>query len=173
MKGKKMNASQYSKHRGVSRTAVSKALRAGRITAGPDGLIDPVQADADWEANTAPRANSGAMKPPAHATRRTEIPDGAIADFNSSRARREAANATLAEIELEARRGTLIDADTVRSQAFTAARAVRNALQAIPARLSAQLAGENDEKKVYRLLETAIDEACRSLAGSLAKDTVS
>ena len=163
-----MNISQYSRHRGVSRAAVRKAIECGRITAGPDGKIDPVRADADWEANTAPRTNSEAIKPPAHAARRTEIPDGAIADFNASRARREAANATLAELELEARRSTLISADQVRNEAFRAARAVRNTLQAIPARLSAQLAGENDAKKIFRILEDEIDDACRALSEKAA-----
>jgi hypothetical protein len=40
----------YAKHRGVSHTAVCKALRAGRIAALPDGTIDPTVADAAWNA---------------------------------------------------------------------------------------------------------------------------
>ena len=39
----------YARHRGVSHTAVRKALAAGRITAGPDGSIDPVLADQEWQ----------------------------------------------------------------------------------------------------------------------------
>jgi hypothetical protein len=40
----------YAGHRGVSHTAVQKTLRAGRIAALPDGTIDPVVADAAWNA---------------------------------------------------------------------------------------------------------------------------
>ena len=36
---------QYAAHRGVSHTAVAKALATGRISAEPDGSIDPVKAD--------------------------------------------------------------------------------------------------------------------------------
>jgi hypothetical protein len=42
----------YSRHRGVSDTAVRKAIQSGRITQGSDGLIDPIQADAQWSVNT-------------------------------------------------------------------------------------------------------------------------
>ena len=35
----------YARHRGVSDTAVHKAIRAGRITPEPDGTIDADRAD--------------------------------------------------------------------------------------------------------------------------------
>jgi predicted DNA-binding transcriptional regulator AlpA len=38
----------YARHRGVSHTAVRKALQTGRITAGPDGKIDAKSADRQW-----------------------------------------------------------------------------------------------------------------------------
>ena len=44
----------YAKHRGISHTAVRKAVEAGRIPQEPDGSIDPVKADAAWAANTDP-----------------------------------------------------------------------------------------------------------------------
>src|SRR5690606_6119368 len=42
----------YGRHRGVSDAAVRKAIRTGRITAEPDGTIDPAKADRRWAANT-------------------------------------------------------------------------------------------------------------------------
>ena len=42
----------YSRHRGVSDTAVRKAIRSGRITPEDDGTIDIAKADQQWEANT-------------------------------------------------------------------------------------------------------------------------
>ncbi len=161
----KMNISEYARHRGMSRGAVSKALKNGRITAGQDGTIDPRRADADWLANTAPRVNSQGVTPPEAVALGRELSDAAgVPGYSASRARREAANAELAELERDRLRGLLVDADQVRSEAFMVARTARNMLQAIPARLSAILAGETDERKIYRMLEEAIDDACRSLA---------
>ena len=45
-----LSARAYARHRGVSHTAVQKALRAGRITALPDGTINPEVADQAWNA---------------------------------------------------------------------------------------------------------------------------
>ena len=42
----------YARHRGVSQMAVWKALSSGRITAGPDGRIDPAAADGQWALST-------------------------------------------------------------------------------------------------------------------------
>ncbi|MCA3459333.1 MAG: hypothetical protein IOD03_19310 [Methylocystis sp.] len=50
---------QYAAHRGVSHTAVAKALATGRITAEADGSIDPVKADRQWDAATDPAKQRG------------------------------------------------------------------------------------------------------------------
>lgn len=50
----------YAARRGVSHTAVRKALAAGRISALADGTIDPDQADKDWAAKTDPALQRGA-----------------------------------------------------------------------------------------------------------------
>ncbi|SRR5579884_3617547 len=47
----------YARHRGVSHTAVEKAIAAGRISTLADGSIDAAMADVEWEQNTLyPRA---------------------------------------------------------------------------------------------------------------------
>jgi hypothetical protein len=40
----------YARHRRCTLAAVQKALATGRITAGPDGLIDAATADRTWAA---------------------------------------------------------------------------------------------------------------------------
>lgn len=50
---------QYAAHRGVSHTAVGKAIASGRITPEPDGSIDPVKADRQWDAQTDPAKRRG------------------------------------------------------------------------------------------------------------------
>ena len=49
----------YARHRGVSDTAVHKAIRAGRITPEADGTLDPDKAEREWNRNTeAPRVGT-------------------------------------------------------------------------------------------------------------------
>jgi hypothetical protein len=54
-----MSRRAYAAHRGVSDTAVRKAIATGRITLEPDGTIDPVKADAQWDAQTDPAKQRG------------------------------------------------------------------------------------------------------------------
>ncbi|MCW2311455.1 elements of external origin [Rhodoferax antarcticus] len=42
----------YARHRGVTDTAVHKAIRSGRITPEPDGTVDANRADLEWDRNT-------------------------------------------------------------------------------------------------------------------------
>ncbi len=42
----------YARHRGVSDTAVRKAIKSGRITTEPDGTIDVAKVDQEWTLNT-------------------------------------------------------------------------------------------------------------------------
>ena len=111
----------YAQHRGLSHTAVAKAIKAGRISVEPDGKIDPAKADAQWARNTLPsqNLNTGAAKPaPKVATPPVSTPvstapvanrelqppleTGRIAapDYQTSRAIREAYAARLADVEL-------------------------------------------------------------------------
>jgi len=55
---------------GGSLSAVQKAVKSGRITLGPDGKIDPDQADRDWLRNTDPgRGHDPRRQSPASAPR--------------------------------------------------------------------------------------------------------
>ncbi|WP_028714378.1 hypothetical protein [Paracoccus sp. J55] len=51
---------EYAKYRGVSESAVRKAISSGRITVLDDGTIDPVTADAQWDTQTDPAKQRGA-----------------------------------------------------------------------------------------------------------------
>jgi hypothetical protein len=53
-----MSQREYAQHRGVSHTAVRKAVKASRITTLPDGTIDPETADREWDRNTRPNASA-------------------------------------------------------------------------------------------------------------------
>ena len=49
----------YAAHRGVSETAVRKAIASGRVSVEADGTIDPVKADRDWSSQTDPAKQRG------------------------------------------------------------------------------------------------------------------
>ena len=49
----------YTRHRGVSNTAVEKAIQQGRIRTTASGLIDAEQADQDWSRSTASNREPG------------------------------------------------------------------------------------------------------------------
>lgn len=50
---------KYAQMRGVSETAVRKAIATGRISVEPDGTIDPAKADAQWASQTDPAMQRG------------------------------------------------------------------------------------------------------------------
>lgn len=176
----------YAQHRGVSHTAVAKAIKAGRISKEPDGTIDPVTADAQWARNTLPSQNltSSASKPapkvattPATGTpvstpqvSSREIPPpletGRISapDYQTSRAIREAYAARLAKLEYEERTAKLISADDVEMRTFNLARRLRDRMQTLPRRLAAAFAAEQDPRVIEQRLDDEIRQALEELS---------
>jgi hypothetical protein len=159
MDDRKLTQAEYARHRGVSRPAVLKAVRTGRIRLDADGRIDPVEADASWQRNTDPsRQRARSAQKPARAT------STGHSDYHASRAVREAYMAKLAQLEYEAKSGKLIDAEESRRAAFEDNRRVRDLLLALPDRTAALLAGISDAAECHRLLTTEIRRACEELS---------
>jgi hypothetical protein len=168
----------YARHRGVSHTAVRKALAAGRISSGDDGKIDPGVADQQWATATnlsKPRNSvmgvpkkrralgappdalgSPGLDEPAPAPLSQAGASRLVASYAASRAAREGYLARLAKLEFEQRSGRLVDADEVRAQIFGLGRRLRDALMGLPDRLAPVLAGETDQAEVHRLLAQEI-----------------
>jgi hypothetical protein len=171
-----MTQAEYARHRGVSRQAVLKAVRAGRIVLDQDGRIDPESADASWRRNTDPSkpSNSVAGNP------RGAVPRGRRSislpvrlpaqgpssgpDYHVSRAVRETYQAKLVRLEYELKTGKLIDAEESRRASFQDNRRVRDLLLAIPDRTAAQLAACSDPTECHRLLTAEIRRACEELS---------
>lgn len=173
----------YAQHRGVSHTAVAKAIKAGRISIEPDGKIDPVKADAQWARNTLPsqNLNTGASKPapkvatppvstPVATGSSRELPPpletGRISapDYQTSRAIREAYAARLAKLEYEERTAKLISSDEVEMRTFNLARRLRDRMQTLPRRLAAALAAEQDPRVIEQRLDDEIRQALEELS---------
>jgi hypothetical protein len=171
-----MTQAEYARYRGVSRQAVSKAVRSGRIVLAEDGMIDPEAADASWRRNTDPSKPSnsvagnprGAVPRARHsnpqAPRVTTGGPSPGPDYHVSRAVRETYLAKLVRLEYEIKTGKLIDAEESRHAAFQDNRRVRDLLLAIPDRTAAQLAACSDPAECHRLLAAEIRRACEELS---------
>ena len=156
---------EYARMRGVSHTAVVKAVSAGRITTEPDGSIDPKTADALWDKNTRPRGDSG--EPATDASRATGT--GGAPDYKVSRAIREAYAARLAKLDFEEKSGKLVSVDEVKIATFTMARQARDRLLQIPRKLApvivAEVSTSPEPRVVEEILSEAIREALEGLPG--------
>lgn len=169
-----MSVRAYARYRGVSHQSISFALRRGRISRSEDGMIDSEQADRSWEANTNPRRSAAGKVNGAigQALRRRQLarqanhqsepaPEGpqrspGVDAFAKARAVRERYAALLLKLEYEERSGKLIDRSEVTTAAFKLMRTLRDSILAVPDRIAAQAAAENDAAVVHRMIETEL-----------------
>jgi len=94
---------------------------------------------------------------------RKKTKDLEIPSFNDSRAKSEHFRSELARLDLETKEEQLVEASRVELEAFSAARAVRDALGNIPDRVSNQLAAETDSVVIHQLLTKEIRRALETL----------
>lgn len=153
-----MSLRAYARRRGVSPEAVSKAVADGRLreaivrdVRGAPKIANIELADREWEANTRPRID--------HAP----TDDGAADAYHSARARRETAQADMAELELAERRGRLIDAEEARADVIKAFSLVKTRLLAVPSRVGQRVPLLADQ--VVPIVDELIREALEELAG--------
>jgi len=86
-----------------------------------------------------------------------------IPSFNESRAKSEHFRAELARLDLEVKEDQLVEVSRVKREAFSAARAVRDALGNIPDRVSNQMAAESDPVIIHQTLTEEIRKALETL----------
>ena len=169
----------YARHRGVTDTAVHKAIRSGRVTPEADGTIDADQADAQWERNTsAPK--TGTQKP----TIKVRVPEVDVAERSSAgatgsanvggsggtsllqaRTVNEVVKAQTNKVRLARLKGELVDRPQAIAHVFKLARSERDAWLNWPARISAQMAAklEVDTHTMHVSLESAVREHLQEL----------
>lgn len=159
----------YARHRGVSKPAVTKALKDGRIKELADGTIDVEEADAMWSANT--KSLNTAMTAASRPASERRPPSGDVPDYNDARARNEAAKAALSELRLGEEQRRLLDRDEVRDAIFTLFRGIRDRLRSIPGRVCQQLIPMTDTREIMRLLQDEFDQALGEVADHADKVT--
>ena len=166
----------YARHRGVSHVAVKKAIDTGRITALPDGTIDPDAADAQWAQNTLQPRRAAAQEKvgttrarpaPAEATPQRDVADTSTAPMSAggtsllqARTVNEVLKAKLNNLELAHRKKELVDRAQAVAHVFKLARIERDAWLNWPARVSGQMASTLgiDAHQMHVALESAVRE---------------
>ena len=156
----------YARHRGVSDRAVRKAIQSGRIRALADGTIDVNDADTDWLANTDPAKQRKIIHEPTaiDSVRDTLRENGrsssGLTTFEQARTAHEIAKAHLARLQLQEKKGCLINKDKVKAQVYRLGRQVRDAWINWPSRVAAQMASELkiDEHDMHTILERFVRE---------------
>lgn len=154
---------------GVSLAAVQKAIKTGRLQQsigradGKPFVQDVALAKKEWT-----EGRTKAPPPPPQAPEQLEL-DPTAGSLTEAQLR----VALQREVQLRIRnrqdRGQLIVAETARREAFECARAVRDAVLNVPARLSAELAATSDANLVHRRLDDELRKALEAAAEVLAR----
>lgn len=156
-------------------TLISRWARRGMPT-------DSVEAARAWQAenirarvriggtsaNRPTKPSSGAAKPASDASGAVGAtpPEEGPGDYGAHRVRREAAEASLAELRLGETRGELIRLSAIKTALGVAFATSRDSLLALGSRLAPVLAGETDVAKIESLLHAEIHSALTALAGA-------
>jgi phage terminase Nu1 subunit (DNA packaging protein) len=171
VKPNRVTKSEYAKLRGCAASAVTRAIKEGRITTiQVDGreLIEVAVADIQWQSNTRARVDSSSAATTATAPAvivANEV--GSTTSYEEARRRRETAEANLAEMKQAEMQGTLIRADAVRSAWATKITGARDALLQIPSRVAPVLAATSDLVEVTALLEAELRQALAELSAEV------
>ncbi len=160
----------YARHRGVTDTAVHKAIRAGRITPEADGTIDADRADREWARNSeVPKAGTRAkaakvVVPEGGGDGPAALPAGGTS-LLQARTVNEVVKAQTNKVRLARLKGELVDRPQAIAHVFKLARSERDAWLNWPARISAQMAAKLgvDPHTMHVALEAAVREHLQEL----------
>jgi phage terminase Nu1 subunit (DNA packaging protein) len=144
---------EYAAHRRVTRQAVHKAIREGRITL-VRGRLDQRLADREWIENSVGDEPQG--------TENGAGPE--VATLRQGRALWQLYRARLARLEFEEKSGRLVDAEEARVVAFEYGRRVHDQLSAIPARVAPALVSARTRAECERIVAAEIRRVLEELA---------
>lgn len=178
---------EYAQRKGVSRPAISQAIRAGRVVVVEDGRVDVEASDRVWDAKTdtlqslranAPKRRAQALADEPHrsqqpADRPVQGAGGSepaaplsrvIYDFESARAKRETHAANIAEMEERKRAGELCETSAVLMTMTTIGSNFRTALERVADKLADRVAAEADPHTCHQIISAEITQALEQLA---------
>ena len=158
------------KLKGVSRSAVSQRRQSGIldvaiVKVGAREKLNKDLALELWEKNTIPSMAVFPTQSKKELKKQIDaLPDDAIPDFNTSRARKEHWQASLAQLQVQQQKKDLIPVTQIKKSSFATGRAIRETLTNLADRLSHQLAGEDDATVIYKIINSEHREALENLS---------
>jgi phage terminase Nu1 subunit (DNA packaging protein) len=179
-----VSPAEYARRRGVSRAAVSQAIKQGRISL-LDGKIDPAVADIQWERNTRRAVGRGghaatdqlaqrdgaahsADAAPDRAAHSPSTPPKPAHDYESARAKREYHEAQLSELKALERLGQLVEAARVKLAMADIARVMLDGLERIPDRVSVQIHAGMTQAEIHAQLERELATVREDIRAAIA-----
>lgn len=157
----RISQAELARRLNVSRGAVCKAVKSGRIAPDDEGLFDPTEAELQWIANTRQTAQRETATPKTGATS-----GGAYAQ---ARARKEHALARMAELRLEQATGKLIPKADVDFALNDYGSTLRGLMESLPDRLAPILLGLRDLESIHSALAAAADEVLTELSENMER----
>ena len=151
----------------VSRTAVSKKIKSGKLEGAivnHNGrkLVNKEEAFRLWDLQAPPSKDTNVRKKLKEEIASKTVEE--IPSYGESKAKREYFLAELAKIDVEQKKEQVIDVEIITKSAFAKGRAIRASLENIAARLSHQLAGEDNPSAIHKILTEEHREALENLA---------
>ena len=150
---------------GITQARISQMKSQGRF----DGCFTVVRNKIEWDKEAAIKAYTEGNPLVSTSPTRKKSDELEIPSFNESRAKSEHFRAELARLDLETKEQQLVEVARVQREAFTAARAVRDALVNIPDRVSNQFAAESDPVVIHQTLTEEIRKALETLTKSASE----
>lgn len=171
----------YSRRRGVSKEAVSKAIEVGRITTlpGTNGrkMIDPEVADIQWARNTdqlqSARANAPKGERGQHANGGAAGGDGGEAGGSAywdARTLREESEAAIAAMKRRQMEGDLVERRRVEEASMRIGRTLRDAVLAVPTKLAPELSHLTDSWEIEQRIAAALRQVLDDVAKMTSDD---
>lgn len=166
-------AAEFARKIGVDKKTVFAAIKSGRIKTvqgvGLQAKVIPDIALSEWRENYKPnRTTSDALRK----ALRLDEPLASPVDFpkeeitiGEAQRRLVALKAETAQVELDAKRGKLVDIAEVQKQLFELGSKARKALEVIPDRIVDQLVGRNlSRHETLQILQSEIKNALEELS---------
>lgn len=158
---KYVTKSTFARLVGVTPTAVNHAIKKGRIKSvrvGGKEMVETEEALANWGKGVnqalSRKAGVGLLERAAPQEANKSIPA-----FAESRAIREAFQARMTKLDYDKKKGLLIEKNEVEKEAFEFGKLIRDSIQNIPARVSAEIAAvtKSEPFKIEKILTDEFD----------------
>lgn len=178
-----LSPAAYARHAGISRQAVSKGMKSGTIPHTPEGLIDPVAADAARD-SASPSARRPARQAGAASsdTVITHPAAGAGDSVNEpllapavhsplavARTAQAASKAQLDQLKLRKAMGELVDRQEIEAELTSTFRELRDRMLGLPALVKGPLVSMQEEAVIASYLTEQIRSVLDDLATRAAE----